>query len=345
MKLVKMKLARLFRVEGGSLESLFSGRRVTVGKGLSRAAADRFFKAFQRAGARCLVIAESPSPEARRADSPDSLPGAGTRVALNDLVCPNCGRKRTSGNECLHCGIIFDRFTPKATPDVASPMLAGSIKIYPRGEERRKVRLLIFLIVVLAFVIRENIWLERDSVHPPGILVPDEPQQTLIRNGRPWKHGERVFVPLAAFMLHGRVLSKEGYTFDAGADMAPWDLALGWGPMSDQRVLDQLDISQGQRRFMVMQATESPPLPWPEIMSHSANMHLIPSTKAIEKAIGKVRKGDIVEIRGYLVGIQERGQWTWYSSLTRNDTGDGACEIIWVEDFKTIDLTPPKGKT
>lgn len=344
VKLVKLRLARFFRLDRASLEDLFSGHRVTVRKGLSRIAADRFSRAFRRAGAHCLVIAEG-SPDGAPDKPTGFLSKTAAQAPSDELLCPNCGRKRSAGKECLHCGIIFDRFERKISPDAFPPMIAGSIKIYPPGEESRKLRFLIFLLAILAFVIRDNLWLERDSIQPPGVLVREDPKQTLISNGRPWKQGERLFVPLAAFMLRARVLSKESYTFDAGADIAPWDLALGWGPMSDQHVLDQLDISQGQRRFMVMQATETAPLPWPEIMSHSANMHLIPSTKEVEEAIGRVRRGEIVEIKGLLVGIQEHGQWTWYSSLTRNDTGDGACEVIWVQDFKTVEITPPRGKT
>lgn len=49
--------------------------------------------------------------------------------------------------------------------------------------------------------------------------------------------------------------------------------------------------------------------------------------------IDSVRTGDIVELKGSLVRVDEKGGWHWVSSLTRNDTGNHACELIWVEDF------------
>jgi hypothetical protein len=62
-------------------------------------------------------------------------------------------------------------------------------------------------------------------------------------------------------------------------------------------------------------------------------MHLIPADNEIAKIIKKVRAGHVVEIEGYLVKVQARDGWRWKSSLTRKDTGHGACEVIWVEDI------------
>jgi hypothetical protein len=31
-----------------------------------------------------------------------------------------------------------------------------------------------------------------------------------------------------------------------------------------------------------------------------------------------------------------RDGWRWRSSLTRNDTGAGACEVIFVRDFQVL---------
>jgi hypothetical protein len=58
---------------------------------------------------------------------------------------------------------------------------------------------------------------------------------------------------------------------------------------------------------------------------------MIPADPDIEKSLKSLRSGQIVELTGYLVGVQEKGQWVWVSSTSRTDTGDGACEIIWVE--------------
>jgi len=63
-------------------------------------------------------------------------------------------------------------------------------------------------------------------------------------------------------------------------------------------------------------------------------MHLIPSDNAILKQIKTARTGDIVDFTGYLVKVVDADGWKWKSSLTRNDKGNGACEVVYVEDFE-----------
>ena len=46
------------------------------------------------------------------------------------------------------------------------------------------------------------------------------------------------------------------------------------------------------------------------------------------------RKGQVVALEGYLVKVISKDGWWWKSSLTRNDTGNGACEVIWVEEVE-----------
>lgn len=46
--------------------------------------------------------------------------------------------------------------------------------------------------------------------------------------------------------------------------------------------------------------------------------------------------GHIVRFHGYLIEARRDDGWHWRSSLTRNDTGNGACELIWVEDLEVL---------
>jgi hypothetical protein len=62
-------------------------------------------------------------------------------------------------------------------------------------------------------------------------------------------------------------------------------------------------------------------------------MHLIPATPAVEKRLKSLRPGQVVALKGYLVEVTGDGGFTWRSSLTREDTGAGACELIWVEEL------------
>ena len=54
-------------------------------------------------------------------------------------------------------------------------------------------------------------------------------------------------------------------------------------------------------------------------------------------ALVRVKKGGVVEIYGHLVYVSSPNAFTWQSSLTREDTADGACEVVLVDEIKVIE--------
>ena len=177
-------------------------------------------------------------------------------------------------------------------------------------------------------------WCEGRGVErAPGVLVAGEPEQHTISVALPpFQVKGYTLKALARFSMTARVLGVEPYYFDRGADLAPVDLTLGWGPMSDTSVLSKLSISQGGR-FYYWRVSELP-IPRRDIEVNSANMHLIPATPAVERQLKRARVGNIVQFSGYLVEARAGDGWRWVSSLTRDDTGAGACELIWVEQIE-----------
>ena len=135
--------------------------------------------------------------------------------------------------------------------------------------------------------------------------------------------------PLAGFSIDARVLSREDYTMGREAALSPTDLALGWQRMTDDAVLSRLDISQSGRWYQYRWQGD-PPLPVDEIVRSSANMHMIPFDAATARALRQVRRGDRVRIDGWLVEATAADGWRWRSSLTREDSGGGACEVVYV---------------
>jgi hypothetical protein len=102
--------------------------------------------------------------------------------------------------------------------------------------------------------------------------------------------------------------------------------------MSANAVLDTLDISQGGRFF---HWTSSEPMIAPgEIQRHAANMHMVPLDDAARATLLDARSGSLVRLRGWLVEAKSNDGWRWRSSLTRADTGAGACELVLVEDIR-----------
>lgn len=175
----------------------------------------------------------------------------------------------------------------------------------------------------------------RPVPQPPGLLAPADPTQLAPDRAATWTYKQHTFTPLAQFELRARVLSTERYRFDRASELSPVDFALGWGPMSDSRVLKSFSIQQRNRWYF----WSSPDLPLPEgeVIAHSANMHMIPADDAIARRLLAVQPGQIVALRGKLVRADGKDGWHWVSSLTRTDTGDGSCEVVWVESVMTTD--------
>ena len=104
--------------------------------------------------------------------------------------------------------------------------------------------------------------------------------------------------------------------------------------MSDTRVIDQLEFSQ-MGRFLYWR-----PRDWVtfaltprETMTHAGQIHAIPANPQIERSLRRLRPGHVVSLHGYLVDVRGPGGFVWNTSMSRSDTGDGACEIMWIEDM------------
>ena len=133
---------------------------------------------------------------------------------------------------------------------------------------------------------------------PGGVLAPDEPYQREVLGEFPFeKNGFRI-TPLATFDIRARVIAAARYRFGHDADLAPVDLVLGWGAMSDSDVLKKISFSQGGRAYAWMTSTYS--VSRRVIETHSANMHMIPADGEIERQLKSIRPGNMVHLQGFL---------------------------------------------
>ncbi|GAA6731780.1 MULTISPECIES: hypothetical protein [Thermus] len=190
------------------------------------------------------------------------------------------------------------------------------------------------LLLVLALALGVGWLWGRPKPPPPGVLAPHPPAQSPLgpEDPRVLVKGAYRLEPVARFALEARLLSKRRYRFDRGAAIAPWDFALGWGRMSDTAVLSRMRIWQADR-FYFYAGSGEPPIPLGEIGESSANMHLIPASPGVEGALARARPGQVVRFAGYLVNVYGPDGFFWRTSTTRQDTGAGACEIVFVTAF------------
>jgi hypothetical protein len=193
------------------------------------------------------------------------------------------------------------------------------------------MRLAPLVVAALAIFAGYKLYTRREIAHAPGVLAASDPEQRDMEAAPVIERGEFRLRPRAEFNATVRILHREDYSVGALAKLVPTDFAVGWGPMSDSAVLADIEISQGNRFYYWR--TENWPIERSDIETHSANWHVIPENSSVKDQLGRLRVGSVVELRGRLVDI-EGGEGGMRTSLTRGDTGAGACEILLAESVR-----------
>ncbi len=195
------------------------------------------------------------------------------------------------------------------------------------------IKLAVFALIVVGLYV---LFIHEDRVVlPPGVKAPDEPVQVNIEPLVVYEYDDHQVTAVARFNLQAKVLGRERYRLGNESTLSPIDLVLGWQRMSDQSVVDEISISQYGRWYRW--EADTLPISVRDIERCSANMHMIPKNDRVREKLLAVRTGEIVAVEGYLVNVWASGGWTWNTSTTREDTGGGACEIIWVESFEVVE--------
>jgi hypothetical protein len=141
-----------------------------------------------------------------------------------------------------------------------------------------------------------------------------------------------VFEPKARYRIAARVLSRERYYLGWSADLAPVDLALGWGELSDPAIDDIVDWYQGARWYF-WKWDEQSTLDNGDISRQSANVHIVPATPNLRRALLAIKEDDVIQLSGFLVNIEGPEGEQWKSSLKRTDSGGGSCELLYATEL------------
>ncbi len=207
------------------------------------------------------------------------------------------------------------------------------------------------LVIVLALaLVAGAVVLYKAYSSPEETIAPDTETLDLTRDpvqsdatGQPLPvieiGGRQIFLwAKAQYSITGQLASKNRYTNGFMSDLSPWDYALAWGHVGTY--IDQLRFKQ-MVRFCLFQPKKDAVVDIDYVNTHMSNNHLIPATKNIRRALALAKKGDILKLDGYLVNVEagKKGKTvaTWNTSTTRTDTGNGACEIIYVTRLRIED--------
>jgi hypothetical protein len=142
---------------------------------------------------------------------------------------------------------------------------------------------------------------------------------------------------LADFSSRVLVLSRREYPSDPSdvlSGASPLDLAVAWGPAASEDAREAVELTQSDRRYHWRARESDMATPGVgDFTRHSGNWHMVPADAEIAAALAAVKPGDVVSMEGELVLLTFPDGTYYASSLSREDTGDGACEIFRVRSI------------
>lgn len=145
--------------------------------------------------------------------------------------------------------------------------------------------------------------------------------------------GNFTLTPMAEYRIDAMIVGTKQYSSDWNSQISPMDLALAWGGLAKADYNKYIEYEQ-RDRWYYYRYNKNSPFDSSYISNHSSNNHIIPATENLKRILLKMEVKQAVLLQGYLVNVDGasdgRTVW-WRTSLTRTDTGNGACEIIYVK--------------
>ncbi len=262
------------------------------------------------------------------------------------MNCPKCDCYCPPEAESCSCGYLFPiSDQPKPTPYVKQKEAALAFINRVAGSKRQVFRLAMFFslalwLLSLLFINRlpgpENVYsqLFRDPLQTRENIPP--PFQV--------KKNKLTYVvtPLFNYELHGLVVSQ--HRSDSLLDISHrrWqdylnikDLCVVWGKNIRSGVYRKMKF--WNRDFTCMCDFPDGETAMLFSWSHLSNNHILCADEKLSRRILAVRPGDQIYFKGFLVSYsQPANQFSRGTSTVRDDSGNGACETVFVTDFTVL---------
>jgi hypothetical protein len=268
------------------------------------------------------------------------------------MICPKCGFEQRDAIECIQCGIVFEKYRDPvgtgrhASETPESPPQSPGVSL-PWNAFLRVTLLVSIGLYAISYLLKDDL--------PDGDDILEDllqhPVQTEV-NMAPFEieAGEIVYTitPLYTYELYGMVVSYHNcgtwwdiYHHDQWKDFINVkDLCVLWGNNVETEVYKDM-------RFTSDSWTCTYYWPNDEVGSrfnHTclSNNHILSHDASVTKAILKTGSGDQIYLRGYLAEYSHSNKdFLRGTSTNRTDTGNGACETIYVEDYQILKTGNP----
>ena len=268
------------------------------------------------------------------------------------MICPKCGFEQQDAVDCIQCGIVIEKFRHplesvrhKAARTESRSRSSG---VSIRWNSLVRLTLLLSIpLLVISYLLKDDLPDREDILED---LVHD-PVQTAV-NMVPFEIQTEEIVytitPLHAYELYGLVVSHHNcgtwwdiYHHDQWKDFVNVkDLCVLWGSNVQTEVYKDMRFTSDSWTCTYY---------WPnhEVgakFNHTclSNNHLLSHDESVTKSLLKTSRGDQIHLRGYLAEYSHsNGDFRRGTSTRRTDTGNGACETIYVEEYEILKTGNP----
>lgn len=149
--------------------------------------------------------------------------------------------------------------------------------------------------------------------------------------------------PQYSYDLYGLVVSQHDATSWQDYLHQRWndnlnirDICVVWGNNALSGIYREIKFWSGQ--FTCNFSTRSTPVFQAFDQSAISNNHLLAASEHLREKVAQIRIGDQIHLKGYLASYSHNHGFAFKrgTSIIRTDTGNGACETIYLEDIDII---------
>ena len=342
----RKNLLRLFKGNTAAVDRLFSRPSVVVKDDLDSRTALRWATAFKHAGAACRLVPQpsTPAPDAAPAAKPADPPETN---APAQMTCPKCGLTQPETSDCRRCGIVVAKYRQavEGRPEAQVVVYTADDEAAHRMMTLKNIATIAMAaslaLLLIAFFMKDRFPPE-DQINKQLYRWPYQTQTRAVdftvRVG-----GQRYHVtPLYDYQLYGLVVSH--YDATGWWDVTHRFLWKDFINIKDICVVYGENVANGVYREMSFKSGSWTCWPKPKTARAQSlfygpclsNNHLLSDKRTINRQIMRAEPGDQIYLRGYLATYTYAKGGFRGTSINRTDEGNGACETIWVTDFKIL---------
>ena len=205
--------------------------------------------------------------------------------------------------------------------------------------------------MIVSLLVAVAAWWMKDSLPPPDTLQEelfDEPRQIPVRkpavdasvNGVDYRIQPRYSYDLRALVvsLHHSDSWWDYAHKEWNDHLNLMDLCVVWGESARNGAYRRISFSNNQWECHWSTSSQEAWAAFKE--TEVSNNHMVTIDPQVAKTLTKIRIGDQIRVSGYLVNYTTfrdgAPAGTRVSSEVRTDSGDGACEVLYVESLDVI---------